>query len=355
MFTELENRNHRTAHFEFLPFVVGILGEGSIPRKGRSLPVGDASALTHETVAAIEDICRQATPAFLCRIGWKELDSIDARGVRRRGRIWQTMQDCEPFRYSEAVIDTLLTTYNLLRPPRRDEPSEELPPRAEPPRCDGTGLIGDQLIHHMAMLRFSPLVPEFSDAQIDFFGNNPLNVMARFDFFDAIVGLDELLAGTITRWLPWLGRYWARLWNQLEPNRWARGQQAFHLFNERQHCIFNGWIDGVCAQERLDLLSPLIHYYKDLAEEGGNDWPGQFATVTGKMPRQHRQRFASSHVAALEPAIRIGTLYNQTRGVHPVDREPAQQVFMESFTANDFDQVIETIEAHRDKLLPRIG
>ena len=56
MFTAVEDQHHASAHFELLPFVVGILGEGSIARKGSYLPVGDPNALTFETIEAMEDI-----------------------------------------------------------------------------------------------------------------------------------------------------------------------------------------------------------------------------------------------------------------------------------------------------------
>ena len=102
VFSHQETAWHRTARFQFVPWVARLLGNGSLQGRSDPLPEGNPDALTDETVEAIGDMMNRAVWKFLARdCGWRQQYAVSfstdgGEGSFEKRRLWHGPSNAGP-------------------------------------------------------------------------------------------------------------------------------------------------------------------------------------------------------------------------------------------------------------------
>lgn len=363
-FSASQRKQHETAAFSFLPFVVDLFSRRDIRiKRAELLPVGRAEALTSEVVEALEDIITRGTLGFLCRAGgWRALDwaapgqEQPVRGVRMVDeRLWSGKH----LSYSAHSVETLLITYNAVcqagGQPYPDVPGKKKIhkdyPKQRPSRFKHNG---DMLVHHLAFLKIRQAPFKVDEDYWKFLStSNPLTHVARLSVTadDAETLLERLMKPDFAMMMPWLGYHLASCWRAELKTRWdvlAR----FHRLNQG----LAAWCDQLLTyaerQERRDLLIPLLGFYQQHFERQGieEQWLREFNRLARDLRFADRSEYQRAWASMLGVIIKLQQHYLDARDVHPIDREAPDRAFMSAYETSGFDPLVERVRALTNQL-----
>ena len=379
-----------TANFDFVPFIVRFLQGEKFKQAHHTLPIGKPESLTLETIERFREVLNRATFSYLCQqTGWQRSLFLQAHKEHpQQGRLWDApnWQDLS-LSFSEQSLELALAIFNISRRPPGAQTTKKIKSKDADPKEQDTikqqlrvqnkhikasqkhlptlapERNGDLLFHHIAFCRLVETKLSGKCKSEDF-ANNPLNIITHFHRFDTITdehgaSFERLLAKDMTPLLPWLGLDWARQWVLTETERWNGGLEQFHHYNQNMSTMLKHWLALVVGKEETHchLLVPLVRYYERLFEkyEQTQPWVEQFQLMVRNLRIMERQDYSRTWIETWTPALYLKRAYDEATTNHPVEREPAQRLFMECYQHSSFKQALEKIHELTEILQPKVG
>ena len=324
--------NHRIARFGFVPWMARFLGGGATRQKAPELVVGDANALTDETVQAIQDISNLACWRFLVReCGWRKLTAIselDSAQYSVRRILDEGVVALPNLTFTTATVDLLITIFNATGPAQSIK-------KIDMPDCLSSN--GDLILHHLIFRRLMMEPKSFGvspDHRWLQWYPNPLNAildpMGYSGDYPVKVQWQQLFTDQFKPFLPWIGEHLYQQVQSRMPMLWEEERLRDSLdWLQTVTSLTGRWLEHVGSMDRPDLqccVFDLLIQHSDMAPE----MLARFEVMhkrEGETIRS-RQVHGEQWNAFVELIDIFATTAQDCLAVHPVERTAAEQCFL---------------------------
>jgi hypothetical protein len=337
------------AVYSFLPFVGDLFGKQTLQRRaGKPLPMRTPNALGLEVVEALEQVMPRGVLAFLTRRagGWRAISiarpgqEAPLRNVRLLDpKLWG--QGALRLSFGEESIDALLVSYHASCQPVQvstAKTAEARKARSSAYPDVRLNKCGDLIIHHLAFSRLWEsqmfLRKGIEETELwDYFIKNPLTSLCllRADDACANAGLARLWADDLLSLWPWLERYVRACWLRELESRWEE-LERFDRLNQALAAWTRAMLDVAKKRGRRDLLAGLMSFYQTHLVEGAEEaWHREFDRLARSLKFAERDKLRRVWARWVEVGYLLEREYQTARGIHPLDRESPDRVFMEEY------------------------
>lgn len=338
-------KDHQTASFLFLPFVVDVFSRRGIPlKRSPMMQVGNPDALTAEVVEAMRQILPGGVTAFLCRHqGWRGLSYAQPNrdNPRKRTRVFHSVVwDDVPLSFSDESIDSLLLGYNALvrasgQPHAGDLNNKRAKANTYYPTSKRLNFAhnGDIFVHHMLYLKMRDAPFRVDQNYWKFLTHDPLSILAGLDEPYIKGAHARLMKPDMQALWPWVGMHLAQSWHKALQTRWDN-LERFNRLNLGLVTLCDTILAWSVEHDRRDTLTPLLHFFAQhlpATEEDAQQWINEFNQLVSKLKIADRQQYMRTWAKWLDTAWAVHQAYGDARDVHPVDREAPDKVFMETY------------------------
>lgn len=358
-------RDQENAAFRLLPFAVDVFGRQALRlKRAEFLPVRHPESLTLEVVEALEHVIRRGVLAFLCRQGggWRQRARVvpgqeePQRGVRLTdSRIWKDQG--LKLSFSAQSIDALIIAYNTVCETAGQQPKEK-GSRGKvgkyPTSIDmGFTANGDILVHHILWMKLLEAPFDPNRAYTEYFQKNPLTMLARGDTRKSRAPkvIARLLEPDMEPLMPWLAPHLVKCWQREEASCWSKLEQI-----DRFHVGMGGYGEELLRiareEERRDLLLPFVLLFKALflSPKSEDQWETKFQRLMHGKKISERDQYRRLWAKYIRLGWTLHEEYGEARSVHPIDREAADQIYMESIEADPYEETAWRARAFANQL-----
>lgn len=363
--TDRVKRDQENAAFRLLPFAVDVFGRQTLRlKRAEFLPVRHPKSLTLEVVEALEHVIQRGVLAFLCRQGggWRQRARVvpgredPQRDVRLIDpKIWKDQG--LKLSFSAQSIDALIIAYNTVC----ETAGQQLPAGAHRTKKDkypksikmDFATNGDILVHHILWMKLLEAPFEPNKAYTEYFQKNPLTMLARGDTKTSSASkvIARLLEPDMEPLMPWFGPHLVKCWKSEESSCWSKLEQIdrFHVGMGSYGAEF---LRIAREEERRDLLLPFVSLFKALflSPKSEDQWESDFQRLVHGKKISERDEYRRRWAKHVRLGWTLHEEYGEARSVHPIDREAADQIYMESIEADPYEETAWRARAFANQL-----
>lgn len=351
-FDERVTRCHRTARFDLVPWLARLFGDGSVRGDSPSLPIGDESALTDETVAALQSMVNLASWKFLAReCGWRKLHAVSPsvpESISKR-RLWEEASTDVQLTFSTATPDFLISVFNRTR--RQEKQGDD-----NWAGCPATD--GDLLVHHLVFRRLHDTPLAFGlevDADQASWLRNPLN--ALYDPLryrkagPEVTDWERLCRADVAMWMPWIGLRMSQIWAGREQSAWACGIDEGLQWLEAMTFLLGDWGRACEKGQRMDgYLGALDYLVRHEAESESKRI--EFERENESSSLRDRQARAVRWIDFLSLTQPLEESAQRFAAVHPIERSGVEKAFLSLWEEMGLNGVVGSLEVLSQSLRP---
>lgn len=353
-FDQKTTKHHRTARFTFVPWMVRLFNDGPVRSDSPRLPIGDAEALTDETVVAIQEVATQVCWQFLTKeCGWKKIEALDPGNpeTHAKRRLWKN-RSIPVLEFSTATPNLLITIFNETRKDG-DMAAIQMP--------DCSKLNGDFLIHHLVFRRIST-TPQAFGLNESFHPEqwlaNPLNALydpLNYRNFDASkTRWNRLCDSDLAPFVPWLGDRQVGKWQEDSLNFRSAGFEPRLRWLEAMTFLLTDWGLEAEKAQRIDLAGFMLDLMVSHLKWSEKNF-AEFEQSTRDLPLGERQSLAvlwTDFISLVDP---LEASARKCLDIHPIERTGAQKCFLARWEELGFSEMIEQLRAVSQLLRPSIS
>lgn len=343
---------HRTARFDLVPWLARLFGDGSIRGDSPSLPLGDETALTDETVDALKSMVNLAAWRFLAReCGWRRIHAVSSRDSETisKRRLWEEAGSRVQLTFSTATPDLLISVFNGTR--REGQLSGDI--QTVEPETNG-----DLLIHHLVFRRLHDTPLAFglaADADLACWLRNPLNALyAPLRYRRANpedTDWERLCRVDMALWMPWIGLRMSQIWSGREETTWGSGIDEGLQWLEAITFLLGDWGRACEKNLRLDGYLGALDYL--VRHEAGSETRRiEFERENESSPLRERQERAIRWVDFLSLTQPLEESANRFAGIHPIERSGVEKAFLSLWEEMNLPEVVKSLENLSQSLRP---
>lgn len=351
-FDERVTRCHRTARFDLVPWLARLFGDGSVRGDSPSLPIGDETALTDETVAALQSMVNLASWRFLAReCGWRRIHAVNPgnpESISKR-RLWEEASADVQLTFSTATPDFLISVFNGTRK-EGDLSGDD--------QATGPVTNGDLLVHHLVFRRIHDTSLAFGlggDADLASWLRNPLNALYDPLRYRKVnpedTDWERLCRADIAMWMPWIGLRMSQIWAGREKSSWACGIDGGLRWLEAITFLLGDWGRACEKSLRLDGYLGALDYL--VRHEAGSELKRtEFERENESCSLRERQERAVRWVDFLSLTQPLEESANRFAGVHPIERSGAERAFLSLWEEMRLPEVVKSLGNLSQSLRP---
>lgn len=336
-------------------------------RRTGGLQGGDRDLIPKEALPSLQAALPKLAASFLARelAGWERKRVLGDPRLEGARALEAAEANGWSLQFSEAALDALLAGALFLdgdahlRAPRHRAGEEDQGPQLPSflsPRPPAGYLSGDLLVAHMLLTQVrsdAHSSHQESSPSAEALCRNPMSAAARLPALpeDELRAATRFLAaegGPLTSLWPWVADHLADQWLQ-GLRKGAPSLGAFHAVNQNLRVVLSSI--GCLAREegRPDKMRALLRFFRRWVSEGlytSRSEGFQHLLSRSEVKYSQREEYAQAWASWLDVGMSVAAEYQRTRAIHPLDRDPAEALFMSLYEDANWEDPSSRVSEH---------